>query len=116
VALAVQAFGSLVALAGVVLLFDVGGAAATVTRAVTSRNLGSLEPGYAATKSGLRVYAVLVIAIGVAVAGLGVLTGAPVLGLVLFIGAGLVFIGASIAVIAGEVRTYRALNASRVDS
>jgi hypothetical protein len=108
----IAAFGALLIVAGLALLFNIGGAATAVTRRVTSRSLGSLAPGYAATRIGLRVYAVLVIAIGATVAGLGVMAGTPVTGLVLFVGGALVFLGASVLIIAGEVRTYRALDAA----
>lgn len=104
------ALGALLALAGVAIFFDLGGAAALVTRRVTSRSLGSLAPGYAATRTGLRVYAVLLVAIGAAVAGVGLLAAAPLAGLVLLAAAVLVFLGASGIVVAGEVRTYRNLS------
>jgi hypothetical protein len=98
--------------AGVALLFNIAGAATAVTRRVTSRSLGSLAPGYAATSNGLRVYAVLVVAIGFTVAGLGVMAGTPVAGLVVSVAGAVVFVVASVMIIAGEVRTYRALAAA----
>jgi hypothetical protein len=64
--------GILLCLAGIALLFNVGGAGDFVIHRVTSRSLGELAPGYAASPGGFRVYAVLVLAIGVAVTGLGI--------------------------------------------
>src|SRR6266508_2221314 len=64
--------GGLIAVVGVVLLLNLLGAGDFVMRTVTSRYLGSLPPGFAASKSGFRVYAALVIAIGLLFAGFGV--------------------------------------------
>src|SRR5438552_1875938 len=64
--------GGLIALLGVVLLLNVLGAGDLVVRSITSRYLGSLPPGYAASKNGFRVYAALVIAIGSLFAGFGI--------------------------------------------
>lgn len=95
--------------AGVVLLLDLGGAGGAVIRRVTSRPLGDLAPGYAATTGGFRVYAVLIVAMGLAVGGLGISAAAPLAGAIA-IGIGiLAFITASVIAIVGEVRTYRAL-------
>jgi hypothetical protein len=101
--------GVLLCLVGIALLFNVGGAGALVVRRVTSRSLGELAPGYAASPGGFKVYATLILAIGVAVLGLGIADWSPIIGAVLFvIGVG-VFAVASVIAIAGEVRTYRAL-------
>jgi hypothetical protein len=101
--------GVLLCIVGIALLFNVGGAGDLVIRRVTSRSLGELAPGYAASPGGFNVYSVLVLAIGVAVAGLGIADWSAVLGAgLLVIGVG-VFVVASVIAIAGEVRTYRAL-------
>jgi hypothetical protein len=105
----VLAIGVLLSLAGIILLFNVAGAADAVIRRVTSRSLGELAPGFAASRGGFRIYALLVLAIGVAVIGLGVLSQSAVGGVAL-LGVGLVtFVAASVVAIVGEVRTYRGL-------
>lgn len=101
--------GVLVSLAGLALLLNVGGAGDLVIHRVTSRSLGDLAPGYAASPSGFKVYATLVLAVGVAVTGLEITNRSAIIGLtLLLLGIG-VFIVASVIAIAGEVRTYRAL-------
>jgi len=101
--------GVLLCLVGIALLFNVGGAGDLVVRRVTSRSLGDLAPGYAASPGGFKVYATLILAIGVAVLGLGIGDWSAITGAGLFvIGVG-VFAVASVIAIAGEVRTYRAL-------
>lgn len=101
--------GLLIILAGIVLLFNVGGAGDFVIRRVTSRSLGELAPGYAASPEGFKVYAILVSQVGLAVAGLALTDQSALIGLaLLFLGcAG--FIAWSAMAITGEVRTYRAL-------
>ena len=79
-----------------------------VIRHVTSRSLGTLAPGYAATRGGMRVYAALVGSIGLTVAGLW-LAGWSAFGPWLAILGIALFIVYSFVAIAGEVRTYRAL-------
>ena len=105
----VIAIGVVLAVAGVVLLIDLGGAGRFMIRRVTSRNLGELAPGYAASPRGFRVYATLILALGLAIAGLGVTAAAPVVGTVMAAIGVLLFLVASIVAITGEVRTYRAL-------
>jgi hypothetical protein len=101
--------GVLMSLAGIALLFNVGGAGDLVIRRVTSRSLGELAPGYAASPVGFKVYATLVLAVGVAVTGLEITDRSAFVGLtLLLVGIG-VFVIASVIVIVGEVRTYRAL-------
>jgi hypothetical protein len=101
--------GLLLGVVGIVLLLDLGGAGTMLIRRVTSRNLGSLAPGYAASRVGFKVYALLVLSLGIATFGLGIAPGAQLLGL-LAMGAGAsAFVIASAIVIVGEVRTYRAL-------
>jgi hypothetical protein len=75
---------------------------------VTSRSLGTLAPGYAATRRGFGVYAALIAMVGSAVVGLGLLTW-TVYGIWLFVVAVALFVVLSIFAIVGEVRTFRAL-------
>lgn len=105
----VLAIGLVLAIVGLVLLLNLGGAGAFVIRRVTSRNLGELAPGYAASAPGFRVYAILILSIGLAVAGLGALPSAAVAGAIVFGGGLLAFVIASVIAIVGEVRTYRSL-------
>ncbi|HEV2216042.1 MAG TPA: hypothetical protein VGV88_00580 [Candidatus Dormibacteraeota bacterium] len=72
-------------------------------RRVTSQPLGSLPPGYAATKQGYASYVALVGDLGLIALGIGYAQ------VFLIIGSIGVFIIVSIAVIAGEVVTYRML-------
>jgi hypothetical protein len=101
--------GVLISLAGIALLFNVGGAGDFVIRRVTSRSLGELAPGYAASPAGFKVYATLVLAVGVAVTGLELVDQSAVFGLALLVVGLIVFLVASVIAIAGEVRTYRGL-------
>ena len=98
-----------ISLAGIALLFNVGGAGDFVIRRVTSRSLGELAPGYAASPGGFKVYATLVLAVGVGVSGLEITDRAAVVGLILLLLGIAAFVVASVIAIAGEVRTYRAL-------
>jgi len=75
---------------------------------VTSRPLGTLAPGFAATRWGYAIYVGLVQSIGLALLGLGLSAYRPSTIGLFVVGAG-AFVGLSIAAIAGEVRTYRAL-------
>ncbi len=102
------AIGVLLCVAGITLLFNVAGAGDAVIRRVTSQSLGDLAPGYAASPGGFKVYAVLVLAIGVAVAGLGMAARSAGLGVGLFLVGVAVFAAGSVMAIVGEVRTYRA--------
>jgi hypothetical protein len=103
----VLAIGVVLAVAGVVLLFNLLGAGDWVIRTVTSKYLGSLPPGFAASRRGFQVYATLLIAIGIVCIGLGITDK------LLPIGAGLIVIGAvifgiaSVIAITGEVETAR---------
>jgi len=101
--------GILLCLAGIALLFNVGGAGDLVIRRVTSRSLGELAPGYAASPNGFRVYAVLILAVGVAVTGLEIAGASAVAGLGMLVLGIAAFVVASVIAIVGEVRTYRAL-------
>jgi len=74
-----------------------------VTRRVTSQSLGSLAPGYAASKQGFRAYAGLVGDIGLFAIAIGY-------GSSWLIAASIaLFVLGTIIVIVGEVVTYRAL-------
>jgi hypothetical protein len=101
--------GVLLVLAGFALLSNVAGAGDLVIRRVTSRSLGELAPGYAASPGGFKVYATLVLAIGVAVTGLGLADRSAALGVGLLVLGIATFAVASVIAIRGEVRTYRAL-------
>ncbi|MBJ7603039.1 MAG: hypothetical protein JF888_07600 [Candidatus Dormibacteraeota bacterium] len=57
--------GVAVALVGVALLLNLASSGSFVIRHLTSRSLGELAPGYAASSTGFRVYATLVLAIGI---------------------------------------------------
>jgi hypothetical protein len=103
----VLAIGILLTLLGLAWLLNVLGAADYTIRRVTSRYLGTLPPGFAATTRGFRVYAVLVLALGVLCIGLGTTER------FLPLAAGLIVIGAiafgiaSMLAISGEVEVYR---------
>jgi hypothetical protein len=105
----VLAIGVLLSVAGLVLLLNLFGAADEVIRRVTSRSLGELAPGFAASRRGFRIYAVLVLAVGILCVGLAATA------IFLPLGAGLLVLGAvafgiaSVIAIVGEVDTYRAL-------
>jgi hypothetical protein len=105
----VLAIGVLLCVAGLVLLLNLFGAADEVIRRVTSRSLGELAPGFAASRRGFRIYAVLVLAVGILCVGLAATA------IFLPLGAGLLVLGAvafgiaSVIAIVGEVDTYRAL-------
>ena len=105
----VLAIGVLLLVAGLVLLLNVGGAGDLVMRRVTSQSLGELAPGFAASRSGFKTYAALVIAIGVFATGLGIAGWSALTGAGLMVVGGIAFVVASVIAIAGEVRTYRAL-------
>src|ERR1700687_4541438 len=66
----VLAIGLLLVVAGLVLLLNLFGMAELVIRRVTSRSLGELAPGFAASRRGFRTYAALILAIGVLCVGL----------------------------------------------
>jgi hypothetical protein len=105
----VLVIGVLLSLVGLVLLLNLFGAGDLVMRRVTSRSLGDLAPGFAASRRGFRTYAALVIAVGVLCVGLAMTAQfVPVGAALLAVGALLFGIGSVIA-IAGEIETYRAL-------
>ncbi|HEY6876012.1 MAG TPA: hypothetical protein VI384_06610 [Candidatus Dormibacteraeota bacterium] len=74
-----------------------------VTRHVTSKSLGSLAPGFAATRSGYFIYTGLVTDIGL------ILIALHFSNAWLLLAAIVLFVVESIAAIAGEVVVYRGL-------
>ncbi|HEV2030235.1 MAG TPA: hypothetical protein VGS16_17170 [Candidatus Dormibacteraeota bacterium] len=105
----VLTIGVVLCLAGLILLLNLFGAGDAVIRRVTSRSLGELAPGFAASLRGFRTYAVLVLAVGVLCIGLAVTASFLPLGLGLLVLGAAVFGIASVIAIVGEVETYRAL-------
>jgi hypothetical protein len=105
----VLAIGVLLCVAGLVLLLNLFGAAELVIRRVTSRSLGELAPGFAASPRGFRTYAALILAIGIVCVGLAVTGRVLPLGVALLVLGAIVFGIASVIAIVGEVETYRAL-------
>ena len=101
--------GVLLCLAGLVLLFNLFGAGDAVIRRVTSRSLGELAPGFAASRRGFRTYAILVLAVGLLCLGLAVTAIFVLLGAGLLVLGAVIFGIASVVAIVGEVETYRAL-------
>ena len=102
-------FGLLLVIAGAALAANVWGCGEFVIRNLTSRSLGSLAPGYAATPVGFKVYANLISAIGMVIGGFGLLTSSAAFAIVIVALGLLLFAVDSVIVIVGEVRTYRAL-------
>ena len=105
----VLAIGLLLVVAGLVLLLNLFGMAELVIRRVTSRSLGELAPGFAASRRGFRTYAALILAIGVLCVGLAMTDRFLPLGAALLVLGAITFGIASVIAIAGEVETYRAL-------
>jgi hypothetical protein len=104
----VLVIGVVLSAAGLALLLNFLGAGDFVIRRVTSRYLGDLPPGFAATRRGFRIYATLVLAVGVLCLGLGLTERLlPVAAAMLVIGA-ITFGVASVIAVAGEVDVYRA--------
>jgi hypothetical protein len=106
---AVLVIGVALVVAGGVLLFNLGGAGDFVMRHVTSKYLGSLPPGYANTKSGFRVYSVMIVSIGVVFVGVAVAGAAAAPGLILVVVGIAGFVATSVIGIKGEAATYREL-------
>lgn len=105
----VLAIGILFFVVGFVLLLNIFAAGDYVIRHLTSRSLGQLAPGFAATRRGLRTYATLLLAIGIVCLGLGGITRSVVVVAALLVLGALTFGVASVVAIAGEIETYRAL-------
>jgi hypothetical protein len=88
--------------------FALGVGRQAVIRTVTSRSLGGLAPGYAATEIGFLVYVNILMSIGLVLMAIWSMSFSA-WGIVFLALAVLGFIVYSIVAIAGEVRTYRAL-------
>ena len=71
--------------------------------------LGQPPPGYAARRNGFRLYAALVLCVGVIAAGLAISPGAPLPGAAGTVVGMVGFLIASGMVLVGEIRTYRGL-------
>ncbi len=99
--------GALIALIGVVLLLNLAGAGDYVIRHLTSKYLGTLPPGFAASKRGFSVYAILVVSIGTFFVGVALAAAVLWLGLALLGVSLAVFLAASVLAIRGEVATAR---------
>jgi hypothetical protein len=84
-----------------------------VIKHVTSRPLGSLAPGYAASRIGFRVYAGVLAQIGLVIEGVGIAEFAPIAGAIVVAVGVIGFVVLSAVAIGGEVRTYRALKRPR---
>src|SRR5262245_19232065 len=97
--------GGLISLLGVIMVLNLLGAGDLVMRSVTSRYLGSLPPGYAASKTGFRVYSLLVIAIGLLFAGFGVAETSVAPGIAVFALGAAGFVVLSVLAIRGEIAT-----------
>ena len=106
---ALLVIGALISAAGVVLLSNLAGAGDYVIRHLTSKPLGSLPPGFAASNTGFKVYSLVVLAVGLVFLGVGLAAAAVTSGLAL-VGIGLVAFGfSSVLAIRGEIATYRAM-------
>ena len=99
--------GGLIMLIGLVLALNLLGAGTFVIRNLTSRYLGTLPPGYAASQRGFRVYALLVIAIGLLFAGFGEAETSVPIGIALFALGAVGFVVLSVLAIRGEAATVR---------
>jgi hypothetical protein len=99
--------GVTLAVAGLVLLFNVAGRADFVMRHVTSKYLGTLPPGYANSKAGFRVYCVLLISIGCVFIGVFLAAKVVALGVALLLVGLAGFAATSVIAIRGEVATTR---------
>ena len=97
--------GVVFALAGAVLLLNVGGAADAVKRHVTSKNLGSLAPGYANSAAGFAVYARLLSSIGTIFVGIVIADRFALTGLAVLVVGALAFLTLSVIAIRGEIAT-----------
>lgn len=104
---AILVIGGLLTLAGIVLLLNLFGAGDYVIRTVTSKYLGNLPPGFAASRRGFRVYAILVIAVGIVCVGVGLTANLLPIAAVLIVVGAVTFGVASVLAITGEVETSR---------
>ena len=107
--LVVLAIGILLSIAGLVLLLNLFGAGDLVIRRVTSRPLGELAPGFAAGARGFKIYATLVVSVGILCLGLAATGWSLPLGAGLIVLGAVIFGAASVVAIKGEVETYQRL-------
>jgi hypothetical protein len=103
----ITALGLLILVAGGILYTKVAGD--FLIRHLTSRSLGTLAPGYAASRSGIRVYSNVIASFGIVVIGLGATDWAGSTGAFVAVVGLVMFVAFSAVAIVGEVRTYRAL-------
>jgi hypothetical protein len=103
----ITALGFLILVAGGILYTNV--AANFLIRHLTSRSLGTLAPGYAASRAGITTYSNVIASFGIVVIGLGATDWAGTTGAFVAVVGLIMFVAFSAAAIAGEVRTYRAL-------
>ena len=103
----VTALGLVILIAGGILYTKV--ASEFLIKNLTSRSLGTLAPGYAASRSGLRTYSNVIASFGILVIGLGATDWAGTTGAFVAVVGFVMFVAFSAVAIAGEVRTYRAL-------
>jgi hypothetical protein len=103
----VTALGLLILLSGGILYTNVG--SNFLIKNLTSRSLGTLAPGYAASRSGIRVYSNVIASFGIVVIGLGATDWAGTMGAFVAVVGLVMFVAFSAVAIVGEVRTYRAL-------
>ncbi|HYM66036.1 MAG TPA: hypothetical protein VEW68_01975 [Patescibacteria group bacterium] len=101
--------GAVLSLVGLVLLANLFGAGDFVIARVTSRSLGALAPGFAATAWGFRAYATLVLALGLVCLGFWAATWSGRQAATLVVAGAALFVIASVVAIAGEVVVYRRL-------
>ena len=103
----VTALGLVILLAGGILYTKV--ASNFLIKNLTSRSLGTLAPGYAASRAGIRTYSNLIASFGILVIGLGATDWAGTMGAFVAVVGLVMFVAFSVVAIVGEVRTYRAL-------
>jgi hypothetical protein len=94
---------------GVVLTFDIAGLGRSVIKNLTSKPLGTLAPGFAATRQGMETYGLVLATCGLMLISVPMASIQPVAGLVGLVGGFIAFLLVSVLAIVGEVRTYRAL-------
>ncbi|MEP6751174.1 MAG: hypothetical protein ABI959_00335 [Candidatus Dormiibacterota bacterium] len=103
----VTVLGLVILVAGGILYTNV--ASNFLIKNLTSRSLGTLAPGYAASRAGIRTYSNVIASFGILVIGLGATDWAGTTGAFVAVVGLVMFVAFSAVAIAGEVRTYRAL-------
>jgi hypothetical protein len=103
----VTALGLVILLAGGILYTKV--ASNFLIKNLTSRSLGTLAPGYAASHAGIKTYSNVIASFGILVIGLGATDWAGTTGAFVAVVGLVMFVAFSVVAIVGEVRTYRAL-------